>query len=56
MAALRWIAGFEPTAEMTGVARRAADEFKAGGWTWGMTAAPRAPEPPFGMRPVRAVS
>jgi hypothetical protein len=54
-AALRWLAGFEPTGEMAEVTRAAAAAFAAAGWTWDAPEAPRAPEPPFGMRPVRAV-
>lgn len=55
LAALRWIAGFEPTEAMAQVAREAAQAFADASWTWGAPGAPRPPEPPFGMRPVRAV-
>jgi hypothetical protein len=55
IAALRWLAGFEPDAEMTETTKIAALAFEQAGWTWGATQAPRAPEPPFGMRAVRAV-
>ena len=56
IAALRWLAGFEPDAEMAKTTQIAADAFAQAGWKWGSTQAPRAPEPPFGMRPVRVVS
>jgi hypothetical protein len=56
VAALRWLAGFEPDGAMTKTTQIAADSFAQAGWTWGTTQAPRAPEPPFGMRPVRVVS
>jgi hypothetical protein len=56
IAALRWLAGFEPDAEMTDTTLIAAKAFDQAGWTWGATQAPRAPEPPFGMRALRAVS
>jgi hypothetical protein len=55
-AALRWLAGFEPDAEMLDTTLLAAKSFDQAGWTWGATQAPRAPEPPFGMRALRAVS
>jgi hypothetical protein len=55
-AALRWLAGFEPDADMVHTTSCAAQAFAQAGWTWGATQAPRAPEPPFGMPPVRAVS
>ncbi|WP_133245734.1 hypothetical protein [Candidatus Phycosocius bacilliformis] len=56
IAALRWLAGFEPGAEMTETTQIAARAFAEAGWKWGAPASPRAPEPPFGMPPVRAVS
>ena len=56
IAALRWLAGFEPDDEMTATTHSAARAFAEAGWKWGATQAPRVPEPPFGMRPVRAVS
>lgn len=56
IAALRWIAGFEPDAEMVETTQIAALAFQQAGWRWGATQALRAPEPPFGMRAVRAVS
>jgi hypothetical protein len=56
VAALRWIAGFEPDPDMIDTTTIAARAFDQAGWRWGATQAPRAPEPPFGMRPVRAVS
>jgi hypothetical protein len=56
VAALRWIAGFEPDPDMIDTTSIAARAFDQAGWRWGATQAPRAPEPPFGMRPVRAVS
>lgn len=56
VAALRWLAGFEPDAEMTQTTQMAAQAFAQAGWSWGATQAPRAPEPPFGMKAVRAVS
>lgn len=56
VAALRWLAGFEPDTAMTDTTQIAALAFAQAGWNWGATQAPRAPEPPFGMRPVRAVS
>jgi hypothetical protein len=56
IAALRWLAGFEPDTEMTETTTIAAHAFAQAGWTWDATQAPRAPEPPFGMRAVRAVS
>jgi hypothetical protein len=56
IAALRWLAGFEPDSAMTATTQIAAKAFEQAGWTWGATQAPRAPEPPFGMRAVRAVS
>jgi hypothetical protein len=56
IAALRWLAGFEPDAAMTDTTQIAALAFAQAGWSWGATQVPRAPEPPFGMRPVRAVS
>lgn len=55
-AALRWLAGFEPDAQMLSVTATAATAFEEAGWTWGATQAARAPEPPFGMRALRAVS
>jgi hypothetical protein len=56
IAALRWLAGFEPNDDMTETTLVAARAFEQAGWTWGATQAPRAPEPPFGMSPLRAVS
>ena len=56
IAALRWLAGFEPDVDMTNTTQIAANAFALAGWTWGATQAPRAPEPPFGMRAVRVVS
>jgi hypothetical protein len=56
VAALRWLAGFEPATDMTSTTQIAADAFAQAGWTWGTTHAPRVPEPPFGMRAVRVVS
>jgi hypothetical protein len=56
MAALRWLAGFEPSDDMRNTTQVAALAFAEAGWTWGTTQAPRVPEPPFGMRAVRAVS
>lgn len=56
IAALRWLAGFEPDFEMIETTQIAALAFAQADWRWGATQAPRAPEPPFGMRPVRAVS
>lgn len=56
VAALRWLAGFEPDADMTDTTQIAADAFSQAGWAWGTTQAPRVPEPPFGMRAVRVVS
>ncbi len=56
VAALRWLAGFEPNRDMIETSQIAAHAFAQAGWTWGATQALRAPEPPFGMRPVRAVS
>lgn len=56
IAALRWLAGFEPDTDMIETTKVAAFAFAQAGWTWGATQAPRAPEPPFGMRPVRAIS
>ena len=56
VAALRWLAGFEPDSDMTATTQVAAHAFALAGWSWGTTHAPRAPEPPFGMRAVRAVS
>lgn len=56
IAALRWLAGFEPDGDMIDTTQIAALAFAQAGWTWGATQAPRAPEPPFGMRAVRAVS
>jgi hypothetical protein len=56
IAALRWLAGFEPDGEMTQATLLAAKSFEHAGWTWGATQAPRAPEPPFGMSALRAVS
>jgi hypothetical protein len=56
IAALRWLAGFEPDSDMIETTQIAAHAFAQAGWTWGATQAPRAPEPPYGMRPVRAVS
>jgi hypothetical protein len=56
IAALRWLAGFEPDTDMSETTTIAAHAFAQAGWTWGTTQAPRAPEPPFGMRAVRAVS
>jgi hypothetical protein len=56
VAALRWLAGCEPGTEMTEITKVAALAFAEAGWTWGTTQAPRTPEPPFGISPVRAVS
>jgi hypothetical protein len=56
VAALRWLAGFEPDLEMTDITQLAADSFALAGWTWGAPEPERAPEPPFGMRALRAVS
>jgi hypothetical protein len=56
VAALRWLAGFEPDADMTDTTQLAAQSFALAGWTWGALQAQRAPEPPFGMRALRAVS
>jgi hypothetical protein len=56
IAALRWLAGFEPGPEMTETTKIAALAFAEAGWKWGATQSPRAPEPPFGMSPVRAIS
>lgn len=56
IAALRWLAGFEPDPAMTETTLIAAKSFEQAGWTWGATQAPRAPEPPFGMRALRSVS
>jgi hypothetical protein len=56
IAALRWLAGFEPDADMTETTLIAARAFEQAGWTWSAAQAPRAPEPPFGMAPIRAVS
>jgi hypothetical protein len=56
VAALRWLAGFEPDADMIETTSVAANAFEQAGWKWGATHAPRAPEPPFGMPAVRAVS
>jgi hypothetical protein len=55
VAALRWLAGFEPETSMIETTQIAASAFAEAGWSWGATQAPRAPEPPFGMRAVRAV-
>lgn len=55
-AALRWLAGFEPDAQMVDTTLIAATAFQDAGWTWGATQPTRAPEPPFGMRALRAVS
>jgi hypothetical protein len=56
VAALRWLAGFEPDEDMKETTLIAAQAFEAAGWIWGATSAPRAPEPPFGMKAIRAVS
>jgi hypothetical protein len=56
IAALRWLAGFEPDRDMTETTQLAADSFAHAGWTWGAPQPERAPEPPFGMRALRAVS
>jgi hypothetical protein len=56
LAALRWLSGFEPDAEMADTTIVAACAFEQAGWRWGATQATRAPEPPFGMRAVWAVS
>jgi hypothetical protein len=56
LAALRWLAGFEPDEDMALTTMVAAKAFEAAGWQWGATQAPRAPEPPFGMPALRAVS
>jgi hypothetical protein len=56
VAALRWLAGFEPDADMTDTTQLAAQSFALAGWTWGAPEVERAPEPPFGMRALRAVS
>jgi hypothetical protein len=56
IAALRWLAGFEPDEDMTETTLLAATSFAQAGWTWGAPQAQRAPEPPFGMRALRAVS
>ncbi|GIU66963.1 hypothetical protein [Candidatus Phycosocius spiralis] len=55
VAALRWLAGCEPNLEMMQITKVAALSFAQAGWTWETTQAPRTPEPPFGISPVRAV-
>lgn len=55
IAALRWLLGREPSDGMVECARSAAFAFAAVGWTWGKPEVKRAPEPLYGMKPVRAV-
>lgn len=55
LAALRWLTGKEPSDGIIECARAAAAAFSAAKWTWGKPEVKRAPEPPYGMPPIRAV-
>lgn len=55
LAALRWLLGREPSGGIRESARAAAAGFAAAGWQWSMPVPPRVLEPPYGMKPVRAV-
>lgn len=55
IAALRWLVGYEPDANIIDAGRAAASAFAEVGWRWGAPEIKRAPEPPFGMKPVRPV-
>lgn len=55
IAALRWLVGHEPEESILNAGRAAALAFAEVGWRWGAPEVKRAPEPPFGMKPVRPV-
>lgn len=55
IAALRWLVGKEPTDGVIECSRAAAAAFSVVGWVWGKPDVKRAPEPPYGMKPVRVV-
>ncbi len=55
VASLRWLLGREPTGGIIECARSAGAGFAAAGWVWGTPEVKRTPEPPYGMKPVRAV-
>lgn len=55
VAALRWLVGREPAGGIRMAARDAANAFADVGWNWGAPEVKRAPEPPYGMKPVRPV-
>ena len=55
IAGLRWLVGHEPEIDILESGRNAANAFSEVGWRWGAPEVKRAPEPPFGIKPVRSV-